>query len=179
MFKLTAFFLILWLGMVFLSGILAGGGGIVVTYITDPVDDDDVAFNVADTTGLLDSDTMQIGGEKIYYTGTTATSLTGITRGYEGTEAKAHADNAQIYTEDAGAMNSALGFNVPLLADSMGWVAFIAIPVTFITTTIPRAIAYNYNFLQGDMFLVGLLFFALGAAFIFTLAWSVIGARRV
>lgn len=179
MFKLTAFFIVLWIGMVLLSGVLAGGSGLMTTYLTAGVDDDDIVFNVADTTGLLTIDDMQVGSEIIHYTGKTDTTLTGITRGYDGTEAKAHANGAQIYTLDTGAFNAALGFSVPQLADSMGILAFIAVPIMFVTTTIPRAISFNYNFLQGDMWFFGMFFLALGLSWIFTLAWSVIGARRV
>lgn len=182
MFKLVSFFLGLWLCMVLLSGILAGGSALAVTTLTQDETAVTVTLHVADTTGLLTEDTMKIGGEEVHYTGTTgapAPSLTGCTRGYNNTEAKAHANGALVQSLDPSALNVALGFSVPLLADQMGWLAFVAIPITFITTTIPRAIAFNYNFLQGEMMLIGLFFFALGAAFIFTLAWSVIGARRV
>lgn len=181
MFKLTAYFLLAWLAMAVMSGVLAGGGGVIVTYLTQAETSVAVTLHVADTTGLLTEDTVQVGGEYVHYTGLTTTphTLTGCTRGYDGTEAKAHANGAHVHTLESGALNSALGFSVPRLADDMGWIAFIAIPVSFVTTTIPRAIAYNYNFLQGDLWFFAMIFYVLGLAWVFTLAWSVIGARRV
>lgn len=179
MFKLTSFFLLLWLVMVLLSSIVAGGGGFVITALTQNETADATTFHVVSTTGMLSASTVQVGSEIVTYTGLTSTTLTGLTRGANGTTAIAHASGAQVYTEDAGALNSALGFSIPQVADSMGILSIVAVPVMFLSTTIPRAIAYNYNFLLGDMAIFGMIFYILGAAWIFTLAWGIIGSRRV
>lgn len=179
MFKLTSFFLVAWLIMALFSGVLAGGGGVIVTSLTQDETAAATTLHVTSVTGLLDEDTLQIEAERVHYTGVAALTLTGVTRGYDSTEATAHDNGTQVYTLDASAMNSSLGFSVPYMADSMGYLSFIAIPISFITTTIPRAIAFNYNFLTGEMWLFGMIFYVLGIAFIFTLAWSVVGARRV
>jgi len=54
----------------------------------------DTTVVVDSTAGaVLTTGVVQIGSEKIKYTGTTGTSFTGLTRGFESTVAAAHADN--------------------------------------------------------------------------------------
>jgi len=64
------------------------GGGIDNVVTTIPVDS---------TTGFATTGTILIGSELITYSGKTATTFTGATRGAEGTTAAAHADNAVVY----------------------------------------------------------------------------------
>ena len=63
-------------------------GGIDNAVTTIPVDS---------TTGFASTGTILIGSELITYSGKTATTFTGATRGAEGTTAAAHADNAVVY----------------------------------------------------------------------------------
>ena len=63
----------------------------------------DGAINDAVTTITVDSTedfpsagTMNIGSEKISYTGVTSTTFTGCTRGADGTSAASHSDNAEV-----------------------------------------------------------------------------------
>ena len=52
---------------------------------------------VDSTTGFPSAGTIHIGQECISYTGTTATTFTGCTRGYLLTDAQAHVDNVKVY----------------------------------------------------------------------------------
>ena len=177
--KLVTFFLVMFIGCSILSAIVEGGGGMLAVKLTDPIDADDVSCNVTTTANFLSQDYVIIDDETILYSGKTATSFTGLTRGSQGTTPAVHADNATLYSMEASALNHALNFNVAAMTDSMGALAFIAIPISFFTKTIPHLIAWNWSFLTGDMMILGLFFFATGAAFIITLALSVLGARRV
>lgn len=56
------------------------------------------AITVASTTGFPTSGTIQIDSEIIAYTGTTATTFTGITRGQGGTAGATHLINTRVYT---------------------------------------------------------------------------------
>ena len=70
----------------FLQNQLNGAIDAIVTTIT-----------VDSTTGFAATGTLLIDSELITYTGTTATTFTGCTRGTNGTTAAAHADNATVF----------------------------------------------------------------------------------
>lgn len=169
----------MFIGCSVLSAIMEGGGGMISAKLTAAIDTDDDTVNVVSTSNFLSQDYIVIDDEVILYTGKTDMSFTGLQRGKDGTTPAAHADDAMIYTKESSALNHALNFNVAAMTDSMGPLAFISIPISFFTKTIPHLIAWNWSFLSGDMMILGLFFFATGAAFIVTLALSVLGARRV
>lgn len=146
--KLIATFMALFFFGAILSGIMEGGGGITTTRITIDHTAAVVTLTVADTSGFLSSSHVIMGNEKIRYTGKTANTFTGCTRGYDGTEAVAHAAGAKVYSPDASVINSALGFNVASTGVSMG---IIDIPIMigkFFTITIPRLIMWDYSWLR-------------------------------
>ena len=82
-----------------LSAIVTNTGG--PYYGTTLLDGDHTAaattITVDSTTGFLTTGTIKIGAEEICYTGTTATTLIGATRGCNLTTAAAHSDNSLIY----------------------------------------------------------------------------------
>jgi len=177
--KTVTFFLVMLIGCSILGAIMQGGGGIVTTELTSDITAEDLTVPVTSTTDYLGADYVIIGGEKILYTGKTAVSFTGCTRGYGNTEASAHPSGALVYTADAGAINNALGFNVAATIDSMGVIAFVAIPIQFFVITVPRIVRVNMTFLSGGLAIIGWMWLAMCAGFIITLAMSIIGARRV
>lgn len=177
--KLITFFLFALIGMSILSGVMEGGGGYAVTELSSGITAAAVTIPVDSTDGFLSADYINIGDETILYTGKTANSFTGATRGYLDTEATAHADNTNVYTTDASAVNSALGFNIAATADSMGWWAAITIPWNFLVKTVPRIAVINYSFLSGELAIIGVLWYAMVGGLIVSLALYIAGGRRV
>ena len=57
------------------------------------------SMTVDSTVGFEDSGFIRVGTEVMSYTGKTATTFTGLTRGAGGTTAQIHADNAKIFQE--------------------------------------------------------------------------------
>lgn len=75
-----------------------------VTKLTADVAATATTFNVTSTTGFPSpAGTLWIGLEKVTYTGTTATSFTGLTRGVGGTEAQSHRNLEAVTYYDWGA----------------------------------------------------------------------------
>ena len=177
--KLITFFLFLFIGAAMLSAIMEGGGGIVAVELATAINATSTIIEVASTENYLDADYLVIGNEKILYTGKTATTFTGGSRGYGGTEATAHAAGAMVYTADASAVNNALGFSIAATADSMGLWATLTIPFYFFTKTVPRIVMMNFSFLTGQLAIIAWFFFAAGIGFIVTLALQLAGGRRV
>ncbi len=133
---------------------LTSGDGIAATSLTVNMNTTAVTANVTDTTGFLNTGVLWIGGEKCYYAGTTAAAFTGLTRAYEGTEAKMHVIGDQVYTETTGALNKAIGFDVGALAATSGWTAVVMIPFDFCRYTLPKVITWDYDFLDGDLMMI-------------------------
>lgn len=177
--KLITAFLILFIAASILTGVMEGGGGMASAAITVAVDEDDTTFTVTSTDGFLAADYFIIGTEKVLYTGTTATTFTGCTRGHGGTDAESHAIGDIIYTADAGTVNYAFGFNVGAIADSMGAWTVITVPFYFFTRTLPRLVMWNFSFFEGDMAILAYFFFATGAGFVISMALALAGVRRV
>jgi hypothetical protein len=70
--------------------------GNVSTNTTADIKADDTELRVASTTGFPSAGTVRIGGEQIAYTGTTAASFTGCTRGANGSPATAYPGDGYV-----------------------------------------------------------------------------------
>ena len=173
------FFLIMLVGCSILGAIMKGGGGIVAEALTVDVTESDTILTMASTTEYLSQDYVVIGEEKILYSAKTSTTLTGATRGYDGTDAVPHYDGDMVYTADASSINNALGFNIAAVQDTMGWWGTITIPFRFLFQTLPRIARMNMSFMTGGLAIIGWIWFAMAAGFFITLALSLAGARRV
>ena len=69
------------------------------TTVSSGINDTVTSVTVASTTGFEDSGFIRIGTEVIAYTGKTATTFTGLTRGSAGTTAASHSSSANIFQE--------------------------------------------------------------------------------
>lgn len=146
--KLVVSFMVLFFIAIICSAIMEGGGGISATQLTADITDASVTLNVASTNGFLRSDYVQIGNEKIQYTNKTATTFTGLTRGWDGTTAAAHSSGSKVYSPDAEIINSALGFNVASTGATFGAISIPVILGNFFFTTLPRIIIWDYAWLK-------------------------------
>lgn len=177
--KLISFFLFMFIGCTILSAIMEGGGGVVAAELQVAVDDDDVVLVLPTTVDFLDADYVIIDDEKIAYAATTATQLTGCTRGYDSTDAVAHAAGSMVYTPEASLVENALGFNIATTTDSMGAWAVVTIPYKFLTKTLPNVVVMNYSFLTGYLGIIGWFIIALGASLVIVIAITLAGGRRI
>ncbi len=179
--RITFFFILFALCSV-LSGFMAGGDGYAITTLSNPMAIGDVTADVATTGGFLASgSTFWIDNEQIAYVdGSAATEFTGLTRGYGGTTAAAHATNAKVYTEDANTMAYALGFDMAKTITNSGPLAFIVVPMAFLLTTLLRLIEFNWIFMQGDLMWLGIIFFGSAVGLIISIGMSLLsGATSI
>lgn len=177
--KAITFFLVMLIGCSVLGAIMRGGGGIVAAALSDDITAVNTTIPMESTTDYLSQDYVIIGEEKVLYTGKTDTTLTGCTRGYDGTDEEAHSEGDLVYTADASAVNNALGFNIAAITDSMGFWGTITIPFRFLFQTLPRIARMNMAFLTGSLAIIGWIWFAMAAGFFITLALTLAGGRRV
>jgi hypothetical protein len=96
------------------------------------------SMSVTDTTAFASSGNVLVGDEVITYTGKTATTLTGLTRGVAGTSASAHTSGAAVTSAQIAAPNTATAVRLNLTDFSNG--------VTVVSeTNITFAVAGVYN----------------------------------
>lgn len=162
----TMFFLV----NTILSGIMEGTGGIAATRLTAAITNASTTLNVANANGFLGSHYVVIGDEYIRYTsrsGTTFTVPAVNGRGYDGTEARAHAVGSQVYSPNAGAFNGVIGFNVATTGAAVGQINLFTALWTFATVTVPKLITWNFAHLQVTPWLSYLryVFMAISAGF--------------
>lgn len=133
------------------------GGGIGTTTLASLMSATSTNIVVTDTKGFLNSGILIIGDEKVTYSSITTTfpyRFNGLTRGIEGTIAKSHIAGSRVFSEDTGVINAALGFNPAAIAVSSGWFATVLIPWNFFVITMPRLVAWNFSFFQGELIVI-------------------------
>lgn len=180
--NVLVFFLLAHLILGVFSGLAEGGGGVQVTYLTSAITDSTTTIPVDSTVGFLKNDYIVIGDEYIKYNGKTDTSfdaggLLSDGRGWNESQAVAHAAGTKVYSSTADPLNAALGFNIMSTGDTVGEVDIIDLGGRFLSTTLPRFVTWDYGILQvGAFTYVRTVLQLLGGAFIIYLALNMVGA---
>ena len=136
-----------------LAFMMAGETAIVTSALSAAIDSDDTTITVDTTTGFLSRGNVVIGNEIIPYTGTTATTFTGVTRGGQDSEAASHPTGQRVYSEASGFINQVVGFNVlQTLADDGffigGFKALVQLPRVLINV-ITKFAMWDFEYLDG------------------------------
>lgn len=166
-------FLIIFVGTTILGAIMQGGGGIVSTALAEDITANATYIPAAGTSLFADKDIIQIGNEKLLYSAKNATgfSVDIDYRGYGGTTAEAHSAGSRIYSQEAGVINNALGFNIAVEAQTGGYWGIITIPINFFTTTLPHLVMLNANFLKTpELSIIAIFWIVAGIALLVVLA---------
>ncbi len=146
---------------------MAGGGGIASTQLTSPMTDVQTTMSVTSTTGFLSTDVLAIDNEQIYYTGKTAISFTGLTRGYNDTKAVSHRNSRMIYTQETNMLNQTLGFNVASASSTSGAFAIISMTAGFLGRALINIVVWDFpNIFEGMLIYLRLFFVAIGCGLI-------------
>ena len=181
------FFFFLFVICTFLASIADGGGGLATTQLTSSINPTDTTLSVVSTADFLGADATHpayvvVDDEIMTYTGITAVSFTGVTRGVADptctnvqNPAVAHSSLTTVRTIAVSAMDSFMGLNVTTSNATFGvYQAFTFGARMF--THIPKFITWNYNFLNSGQ-IVMLKYFVLypiSAGFVFALAFGFI-----
>jgi len=169
--RLLVTFLIMFVGCSILGAVMQGGGGIVSTVMADNITANATYIPAESTSLFADADIITIGDEKILYSSLNTTGFNAYTRGYGGTTAVAHSDGERIYTQEAGVLNNALGFNLAVEAETGGTFGVITIPIKFFTTTLPHLVILNVNFLKTpELSIIAIFWMVAGIALLVILA---------
>jgi len=175
--NLLAFCVFVWIAGQILSFAVAGRSGLSSTQLTANLSATATTMSVQGTTGFLDSDYVIIENERICYSGLTAASFTGLTRGCHDSQAVAHSirpgSTVIVYNETTGFVNQLVGFNVVQTFANDGFIkgflkSITSVPQFFVS--IANMLAWNYSFLDGyAVYFKYLVLYPLSAAMILAL----------
>ena len=151
--------------------IVEGGGGFATTVTSSSVSLEATTINVDSTADFKDVDFIWIGDEKINYAGKTATSFTGCVRGQDGTSCSIHSSGVKVYNDDSNITNNILGYNVGVANSTLGAARTLAQVTLRVLRVLPRVIAWDYPFLEGNLVIIKyIILYPLSAGLVFTLA---------
>ncbi|MGH7774640.1 MAG: hypothetical protein ACREQA_20645 [Candidatus Binatia bacterium] len=147
------FFLFSYLSAIVLSFTLEGVTGLATATLTANIDADDTTFAVDSTDNWLTSDHFNVDAEIVCYSGKTATSFTGLTRGCKNTTPGAHTAGTRIYNEGTNVANQAIGFNiVQTISDDgvfFGTIKVITHLPQMLARIVIKLIMWDFSFLTG------------------------------
>ena len=168
------------------------GGGFAVTRLSATLSDNETATMYVDSTANFLSATPAVpayvlikdtDSEIVKYTGKTATTFTGLTRGVtdlqsgEQYDASAHTVSLdptilspKVMTTNIGAIDSFVGYNVGSAEGITGSIKIVVASGLAILKNIPRMLAWDYPWFQGSAAILRYPLFALSAGFVWALA---------
>lgn len=160
---------------------MEGNTGLATTPLTAAVTETSTTLPVIDTSGFLSSNFVIMGDEDICYTGVTATSFTGLTRGCNNTTAAVHASGTLAYDEATGFLNRTLSMQQHdvaaddgLLGTIKGKFSFIGVASSWISL-IPQMVSWNYSYLDGLGVYLKIFLQVLSAGLVFGLFRMLLG----
>jgi hypothetical protein len=168
--KMISGFVFMFIIFTIFNAILDGGGGVNTTKLSSSISSTVTTIPVVSTSGFLSVDYLVIEGEKITYTGKTATTFTGCVR----SNGVAHATAKMVYSPQTSLMNDALGFNIGAVSSTTGLFSVITIPIKFFTITIPNIITVGIPGVGGSIAWIGYIWFALCIGMIIAFALALI-----
>ena len=178
MVNLFQFFLFTYIAGQILSFTIDGTTGLGATELAAALTKTATTATVHSTDLFLDADHFIIGSESICYTGKTATTFSGLTRGCRESSAAAHGNGSRVYGEAAGLINQVIGFNLLQTLSSDG----LIIGGIKVAVQLPGAVAHvftklvmwDFAYFAGPAVYVQYLFFALSGGLVLSLALVVL-----
>jgi len=183
--KAITFALFLWMVVSMAGGIVQGSTiNVATTALTADITSTDAVITVSSTEGFPDAGFIDILDERIGYSSTTATEFRGtpiikpLIRGAQDTEAVAHAAGERVRTIESAMLNQSVGYQLAVMSDSSGALAFVTIPFAFISLLISFFIL-PLGFLGTDLQILTYLWGVITVGIIVALGIQLAGGRRV
>jgi len=175
------FLLLIFVGGQMLSLFMEGRTGIANTPLLKDITLASTVLDVEDTSGFLSSNFVILGDEDICYTGVTAHSFTGLTRGCNDTDPAIHSAGALVYDEGSGFLNRAVAMQEHEATSEGGFGGWLKGKFRFVgvatswASMIAQMVAWDYAYLDGLGIFVKLPLYVLSAGLVFGLFRMVIG----
>lgn len=181
--KIIMFMCFMWLMTCIAGSVVLGQVDFVRTSLTEGITANATTISVRTTSGFPDSGIMVIENEHIAYSHKTDTTFHGSTtapviRGAQGTTADAHDEGAHVTTVPGAMVNSAAAYNVVVMTDASGPLAFISAPTAFFRL-LGSFLFLPLQFLGTDLVIITYLWAVIAIGVVVALSLQLIGARRV
>lgn len=176
-------FAFVWMFVCIAGGVVEGDVNVASTSLTAAIDDDDDTIPVSSTVGFSEPGVIVIGDERIAYSSITAFSFgetlgSPLVRGADDTKAIAHTIGSGVRTVEGGMMNTAVTYNIAVIADASGLWGAVTI-VLALLRIIGSFLILPISFLGTDLAIIGVIWWAMVAGMIISLGLALAGARRV
>ena len=183
--KGITFMLFVWTIVSLVGGVMQGSiVNMATTVLTADITAADTVITVRSTEGFPGAGFIDILDERIGYSSKTATEFRGtpvikpLVRGAQDTEAVAHVAGERARTIESAMLNQSVGYQLAVMSDASGIMAFIAIPFAFISLLISFFIL-PLGFLGTDLQILTYLWGVITIGIIVSLGIQLAGGRRV
>ena len=181
--KGVMFMMFMWLMVCIAGGVVLGHVEFTRTALTAPLAAADSTITVRSTVGFPDYGIIVVEAEHIAYSRKTATTFYGtavspVVRGTQGTDAVYHSAGVTVSTVPGGLLNSSAAYNVAVMADTSGSLAFVSAPIAFFRL-LGDFFFLPLQFLGTDLVIITYLWMVIAIGMIAALTVSLAGGRRV
>lgn len=192
MFKLFTGYMFIYLIAVYMSIMFEGGAGPISTRLDGAIDDEAASVVVDSVSGFVDPagvfrQILYIENEIVTYTDV-ETAISGtcpvppcfstVVRGQFGTEPKAHTDNAVVYNEAAGAVNSLAIYNLATELENVGSIVGVLNVGTALAKATPTILSWDYAYLEDTNGIIKLFLMTFSIGFVAALIAMLIGLAQ-
>lgn len=180
MFKLFTGYMLIFLVSSYMSIMFEGGAGPVSTQLDGAIDNETGSLVVDNVSGFVDPSgnfrqALYIESEIVTYTDI-ETAISGscpvppcfstVVRGQFGTEAQDHSDNAIVYNEAAGAVNSLAIFSIASQLENVGAISGIFNVTTAFIKSVPTILSWDYAYLEDTNGIIKLFLLTFSVGFV-------------
>lgn len=179
-----SFFAFCWVIITIVGGVAMGNNvPSASTELTADLTAAGTTINVETTNGFPTPGVLVIGDERIAYSATTANTFTGsiaqpMVRGTQDTDAVAHAEGADVRMVEGSMMNTAVTYNLAVIADASGLWAAVTIGLALLRI-LGSFLILPVSFLGTDLQIIGVLWWCMVAGMIISFGIALAGGRRV
>lgn len=166
---MVSFIVVMYVVLTITVSVMNGGGGMNTTTLTSAISATDTTIHVISTSGFLTADYLIIGGEKLTYSGKTATTFTGCAR----SSGVAHSAGSKAYSQQTSVINDTLNYNIGAVTSDVGIFAVVVVPFKFFTTAIPNIVSQGLPF-TGVFSFLSYFWFGLTCGIIVSIALALI-----
>ncbi len=165
------------------GGVVQGSVNVASTVLTVAITDTDTMIPVSSTEGFPEPGIIIIDDERIAYSeidGNNFDQTLGspMVRGSDDTDAIAHSIGAGVRTVEGGMMNTAVTYNIAVIADATGIWGAVTIGLALLRI-IGSFLILPISFLGTDLAILGVLWWVMVAGMIISFGLALAGARRV
>jgi len=181
--KGVMFMIFMWLMVCIAGAVVLGHVEFTRTVLTSPLTDSGSTITVRSTVGFPSHGLIVVENEYIAYSRKTSTTFYGtlispVVRGTQGTDAAYHSAGAAVSTVPGALLNSSAAYNIAVMSDTSGSLAFVSAPIAFFRL-LGDFFFLPLQFLGTNLVIIAYLWMVIANGMIAALTVYLAGGRRV